>query len=556
MPWYLIVLNTLSFFSIVIVYIALLDIAYTIPAFSSHFDTTVMSVLFMAATAAGILYFGYSWQALPVSSQRRSLGRALAGNGLSLAALAVGSASPGGSVAFLYLGTLLYPCTAGYMAGYLYYLISRRIPSARQGTCIGIFLAATNLLLFVLDKLTKRSGSPLFLPWSLLLTVLAIMAFLLLQYDGSAAEETTEEQAEATHPFVSRHMPFLLGMAVLLSLLIGFSDTLNFTRHEEYYSNWHALSRLFIVVGSLLAGWLADVRPAYLPLAALASKAVVMVFYALALEGKPYALMACADVFFTSFTIVFLTWMFLQVAIRSRRPAFWAGMGRAIEMPVSAIGTFLGVSLLRYTSNNTATMVAYAALLFATSALFYYALVQFNRNQMAERSFRLAGVPDERSFRLAGISGAPDSGGFFAPAAGETETEMKTATDIQKADAETQGITSCEADAGEAEVAISADAVTASAVVAVNTKTETADAANAVETKTDKTEPERLQEQFGLTKRETEVLFALLDGDTIAEISEKLVISPNTTKFHISHILKKTGVKYTRELPYIVQNKK
>ncbi len=65
-----------------------------------------------------------------------------------------------------------------------------------------------------------------------------------------------------------------------------------------------------------------------------------------------------------------------------------------------------------------------------------------------------------------------------------------------------------------------------------------------------------MQEQFGLTKRETEVLFALLDGDTIAEISEKLVISPNTTKFHISHILKKTGVKYTRELPYIVQNKK
>lgn len=566
MPWHLVVLNTLSFFSIVIVYMALLDITHTLPAFPGFFGITGMNVWYMAATAAGILCFGYSWQGLPASLRRRWLGCALAGNGLALAALAAGSATPNGSIGFLYAGTLLFPCTAGYTAGYLYYLISRCIPSARQGTCIGVFLAATNLLLFVLDKLTRLTGSPLFLPWSFLLAVLAVMAFLLLQCDFSAAKATAEEP-ETPNPFVSQHMPLLLAMAVLLSLLVGFSDTLNFIRHEEYYANWHAFSRLFIVVGSLLAGWLADVHPAYLPLAALASKAVVMLFYALALEGEPFALMVCADVFFTSFTIVFLTWMFLQVAIRSRRPAFWAGMGRAIEMPVSAIGTLLGISLLGHTSSNTITMVAYSALLVTTGALFYYALVQLNRTLAAEHSLRLAVVPKVGN-------------GFFVP----VPDEAATVTDGVESKTQNTNVV-CVADVGAAGAATinanhtnAADTDEAEAVVKNNeavsdtsaplhatlqTKMQTADAiktdaAKTDEAKTDETkpEPERLQQQFGLTKRETEVLLALLNNETVEEISERLVITPRTTRFHITNILKKTGARFVRELPYIVKEKK
>ena len=30
---------------------------------------------------------------------------------------------------------------------------------------------------------------------------------------------------------------------------------------------------------------------------------------------------------------LFIIWMFFNVALRSRRPELWAGMGRAIEMP-------------------------------------------------------------------------------------------------------------------------------------------------------------------------------------------------------------------------------
>ena len=68
-----------------------------------------------------------------------------------------------------------------------------------------------------------------------------------------------------------------------------------------------------------------------------------------------------------------------------------------------------------------------------------------------------------------------------------------------------------------------------------------------------KPERDQLQERFGLTRRETEVLLALLNNETITEISERFFITPRTTKFHISNILKKTGAKNARELPYIVQ---
>ena len=544
MPWHLVFLNTLSFFSIVVVYMALLDIAHTVPAFPGMFGLTGMNIWYMAATAAGILCFGYAWRQLSQQAQRKSLGAALGGNGLGLAALGAGSASAAGNVAFLYAGALLFPLTAGYIAGYLYYLISRRIPAARQGTCIGLFLALTNLLLYVLDALTKVTGAPLFLPWSFLLPVLAAMAWLLLRYDFGPATENAEVKIAEPHPFVARHLSLLLALAVLLSLLVGFSDTLNFLRHEEYYTNWHALSRLFIVAGSLLAGWLADFHPAYLPLAALLSKAAVMGFYAFALEGAPFAFMVCADVFFTSFTIVFLTWLFLHVAIRSHRPEFWAGMGRAIEMPVSAIGTLLGVSLLNSFSSITVTLLVYTALLVLTGALFYYGLLQYNRSMQTA----VAGMPFAE----------PDV--FFPqtfPKAPEKEEHAAVAPDaslLPKSEMAAADYTEEETPVQpeiktEAAPALLSEEKLPPVKKAETAAPETAQPQNIMM----KPEREQLQERFGLTRRETEVLLALLNNETITEISERFFITPRTTKFHISNILKKTGAKNARELPYIVQ---
>jgi two-component system nitrate/nitrite response regulator NarL len=56
------------------------------------------------------------------------------------------------------------------------------------------------------------------------------------------------------------------------------------------------------------------------------------------------------------------------------------------------------------------------------------------------------------------------------------------------------------------------------------------------------------QRRFGLTSRELEVVQAVVGGYTNKEIAEKLVISQNTTKHHLSSIFDKLGVSNRLEL--------
>lgn len=51
-----------------------------------------------------------------------------------------------------------------------------------------------------------------------------------------------------------------------------------------------------------------------------------------------------------------------------------------------------------------------------------------------------------------------------------------------------------------------------------------------------------LHEEFGLTKREVEVLNCVAYGMTTAEIAAKLAITANTARKHLEHIHRKTGV--------------
>ena len=55
-------------------------------------------------------------------------------------------------------------------------------------------------------------------------------------------------------------------------------------------------------------------------------------------------------------------------------------------------------------------------------------------------------------------------------------------------------------------------------------------------------------EQFGLTRREEEIAMFLSEGRSNGEIAETLQLSENTVRFHVSNILKKTGMKDRNEV--------
>ena len=55
------------------------------------------------------------------------------------------------------------------------------------------------------------------------------------------------------------------------------------------------------------------------------------------------------------------------------------------------------------------------------------------------------------------------------------------------------------------------------------------------------------QKDYGLTKRECEVLALMADGQSNAEIAERLIISVATAKFHVHGVLTKLGVSSRTE---------
>jgi two-component system nitrate/nitrite response regulator NarL len=58
----------------------------------------------------------------------------------------------------------------------------------------------------------------------------------------------------------------------------------------------------------------------------------------------------------------------------------------------------------------------------------------------------------------------------------------------------------------------------------------------------------RQEQRFGLTRREQEILRAVIDGDRNKEIARRLSISENTVKRHMMHIFNKVGASSRVEL--------
>ena len=581
----LIAANALSFFSMVIVYQAFLTVASPLSAIRLPFSLMQLNLWFMFVSLLGVLLFAYTFRREPERDVTRLLHVSLAANGLSVLALAAGLAGETATF-FLYIGGLVFPLACGYLDGCLFYLLARHTVPRRQGIAIGLYIALTNGLLFLVQRLVERAtGEPLFFPWPLLLVALALIAFLLRPVP---AEETAQPVVPQTQ--VSDHLPLFCGIGILLSLLIGLSSTLDFVEYEEYYRNWHAISRLFLAAGYLAAGWLADHYPVWLPVAALLAKVAVFAAYTFVLEGAPLWFTIFADAFFSPFIILFIIWMFFNVALRSTRPELWAGMGRAIERPFHVLGALAGEMLLEHKVSHGVMSLVYMGLLILAVVLLYRLFLLYAeawkhsveseadaRVKAETASFANAGLnaaKNTKTLANAEISAQASADHFVETVESEnkkdtTATETITAVSADFFDNNQLEMVADETETSElftTEITEEATAVkTISAVSADNSENQEEEtAAEKEEAKQDDSQPDdsgplhgdrlrKYQLRYRLTNRETEVLWEILQKHKTSEIAANLFITVPTAKYHISNILQKTGAQNQRELRYMIQ---
>ncbi len=575
-----ILLNALCLFSSVTVYLAVIGASSHV---SDQLGMAALNLFFMLSTAAGIFAFGFFRGRVPAFPPAHAQLAAFCVNAACVAALVnILNVRPG--FGLRYAALFLFTFSNGYITGSLFSQIARYIPAARQGFCIGASLASAHFFLFLSDTLVAVLHIPTPHALFFLFPVLALMAYLLLHNEP---EELTDINATPSpDPFLLRHAPLFLLAAVLLSLTVGFSDSLFLTRHAEFME-WHRYTRFINVGGFLLAGWLADSRPVYLPLAALLARTVSLGFCVFMLEGGAVSISSIADCFFTTFLIVFLIWVFIALSPRMPNPELWAGMGRIVELPCGAIGTMLGIFLLQRLPVSL-TFLVYMALLMCSGALFYQAMLIWIRRSNRPVILATVNEPEEPKNKIYGTAWPTENYNAW-----ETENNnAPTLTDHDVATSEFENTNA--ATLSDYYAAASED----DEDILLNTESYITDFSNldlaekenatqpepeaipssarANETRTQPDEvpppalstafnmtPEQLDELlqkfkafYHLTRRETEILRELLWERSIQEIAETLVITPRTVKYHISNLFQKTGATTQKTLKRILRKQK
>lgn len=575
-----ILLNALCLFSSVTVYLAVIGASSHV---SYQLGMAALNLFFMLSTAAGIFAFGFFRGRVPAFPPAHAQLAAFCVNAACVAALVnILNVRPG--FGLRYAALFLFTFSNGYITGSLFSQIARYIPAARQGFCIGASLASAHFFLFLSDTLVAVLHIPTPHALFFLFPVLALMAYLLLHNEP---EELPDKNATPSpDPFLLRHAPLFLLAAVLLSLTVGFSDSLFLTRHAEFME-WHRYTRFINVGGFLLAGWLADSRPFYLPLAALLARTVSLGFCVFMLEGGAVSISSIADCFFTTFLIVFLIWVFITLSPRMPNPELWAGMGRIVELPCGAIGTMLGIFLLQRLPVSL-TFLVYMALLMCSGALFYQAMLIWIRRSNRPVILATVNEPEEPKNIINGTAwptencnaweaeknNAPTLTDHDVAASVFENTNAATLSDYYAAALENDEdiLLNTESyitdfsnlDLAEKENATQPEpeAIPSSAR-ANETRTQPDEVPPPALSTAFNMTPEQLDELlqkfkafYHLTRRETEILRELLWERSIQEIAETLVITPRTVKYHISNLFQKTGATTQKTLKRILRKQK
>lgn len=439
---------------------------------TSAVNLPITNLVFMGLCTLGMIIYGFFAKKLPTARRYPSLCLALLLSGVGGVLL---FSTMGGHL-FLIIALFLFAPAFGYVSGDIAYRTACNVPVRRQGFFVGTSLALANSALYFALLFPVPEQLPFFMAAVMISTVLLRKIH---RQPLPAPLPTTDNL------YIRRHLPLAVMIAALLGALVGLDDSIFIPNFAEYEASFFGMSRLFTAGGFLLAGFIADKWPFYLPLIAIAAKSIPL-FVRAGCSGFVLSLLAYTDAFFTGALIVLVIRLFFFIAPYTRRPRLWVSMGRGIELPASGIAALFGTLYLE-NSSLSVILTCHAGMLLLCALLFYQVLLIYARIQKAQ----------------------PITTGHLAKTYDNTINNL------------TSG-----------ELSLAGDGVVPLLPSATATMPDLA----------------TLQKQYELTARETEVLGEVLQDKPITDIAAALFVTERTVKFHIGNLLKKTSCQNQREL--------
>lgn len=379
--------------------------------------------------------------------------------------------------------------TVGYFAGGAHYVAAFMIPSTCLGRFLGCAITLTVLVQYPLMADGKGVSVPLLLTLLLCLTAIACHAFQALSRHQQITVRQDEDERNV--PPSPRFIGMLIVMVSFLAMLHGCGDIMALQYYAKFdESIFHDTARLFFPAGILLAGCVADFAQRKYLLSVTALALLLRVVSLLTTDTQEsFFIVQSAEYFIDSFCIMCYTLYFMDIAPQAEKPALWAGMGRTLALPISALSANAFALILDNFSIH-GFVVAYVLILALLNLFFYHAAFRewleipaYEHSAAAELPVPV--IPVEPT-------GAPLPG-----------ASLPLPVDV------TGGSDSL--------AAVTHDLA-------------------------------YYQQKFDFTRRELDVLTGILEAKTAITIAEELGIKERTVRFHISNILKKTGLTHSAEL--------
>lgn len=204
--------------------------------------------------------------------------------------------------------------------------------SPMSGRVVGCAYAAALALQFVIIHICG-SNQPVALAVGLIITGAAAL-IIPPPHNWTSADFAPERERVFNHPASSVYAVTIACVAVL-ALVYGLYDGVSSNLHAHNKLSVWAFPRLFAIVGVLAAAWIADIKNrAYLSIAVLCFLTADTAATLFLRSPATYELSQSLQYLFSGAYVFFFTIIFIDIAPRSKEPALWAGMGRAVYSAV------------------------------------------------------------------------------------------------------------------------------------------------------------------------------------------------------------------------------